>query len=84
MDEMEATIRKLIDERIRPRARVDGGDIKFEGLDGLSLRIGAYADCATCPCCEVEFPRWIESYVKAETDLDVRVSVNRHVPYYAR
>ena len=77
-------IEEIIEKRIRPRTRVDGGDTKFEKLENGTVYIGAYGDCSVCPCCGPELSLWIKKEVKKLLDIDVNVKIINHVPYYER
>lgn len=79
----EEQIAAVINKKIRPRTRVDGGDILFEKLEGDTVFIGAYADCATCPSCEAELGGWIARELKKQLQVEVEVKISKHVPYYA-
>lgn len=43
------TINALLDERVRPALRRDGGDILVMGLVGNQLRVHYQGACGTCP-----------------------------------
>lgn len=86
MDEHELfiLIQKMVTEEIRPRTRVDGGDIVFENYADGVITVGAYGDCATCKCCEPDLKIWLEQKLTARFQKDFHIKINRYAPYYAR
>lgn len=82
MTDLSAEIEEIIEKKIRPRTRVDGGDVKFEKLENGTVYIGAYADCSVCPCCEPELSLWVKREVNKLLGIDIHVKVNNHVPYF--
>ena len=46
---MEETIKKVIEEKIRPALRMDGGDIEFVGMNGKSVQVRLKGACSGCP-----------------------------------
>lgn len=82
MEKLKQQIEEVINNKIRPRTRVDGGDIKFESIEDGTVYIGAYADCSDCPCCETELALWIEKKLETELGLRIKVKIIKHVPYY--
>ncbi len=81
---MTEKIRKIVMEEIRPRTRVDGGDIVFNSYDNGVVTVTAYGDCASCPCCTPELSGWIAAHVSSKLGVQVQVKVCKKVPYYAR
>lgn len=84
MDTREQTVREIIERYIRPRTRVDGGNLTFEKLEGDTLVIGAYGDCASCTCGEKELTEWVGREIARRMGYEPKVRLVRHVPYYAR
>ena len=84
MDKREQEIRGIIERYIRPRTRVDGGNLTFEKLEGDTLVIGAYGDCATCTCGEKELTEWVGREIARRMGFEPKVRLVRHAPYYAR
>lgn len=82
--ELAKQIEDIIMNEIRPKTRVDGGDIIFEGFEDGTIILGAYGDCAACPCCDPELNEWIRERVSKRFHTDFRVKINKHIPYYAR
>jgi Fe-S cluster biogenesis protein NfuA len=83
MEAFTNQIEEIINKKIRPRVRVDGGDILFSGIEGSVIHIDAFADCAVCPCCEPELTSWIEKQIKKELGISLEVRVTKHKPYFA-
>jgi len=83
MEGITKQIQDIVNNKIRPRTRVDGGDILFNRVDEGVVHIDAYADCATCQCCETELSYWITNQVKKELGIDVAVKITKHKPYFA-
>lgn len=81
---MTEQIRKIVMEEIRPRTRVDGGDIVFDSYENGVIHVTAYGDCAKCPCCTPELSTWIAERVSKQLGIEVKVEVRKKVPYYAR
>lgn len=81
---MQEQIRKIIMEEIRPRTRVDGGDIVFESYENGVVTVTALGDCASCPCCTPELRGWIAERVSRRMGMEIQVRVQKKVPYYAR
>ncbi|ACL70251.1 NifU family protein [Halothermothrix orenii] len=82
--ELEKKIEHYIEKSIRPRIRVDGGDIKYEGYKNETVIIGAYAGCATCVCCDDRLPRWLKSKLKKDLGIEVNINIKKHIPYYKK
>lgn len=76
-------IAEIINQKLRPRTRADGGDILFEKIEDGTIYVGAYADCSVCRCCEPELSWWIQKEVKKELGLEYKVKIIRYKPYYA-
>lgn len=83
MEEMVSKIKSIVNDKIRPRTRVDGGDILFKSFEEGIVHIDAFADCATCQCCEGELSFWITKQIKKELHIDVSVKITRNKPYFA-
>jgi Fe-S cluster biogenesis protein NfuA len=80
----EANVRDFIETFVRPKTRVDGGDLRFAALEGDTVVLTAYADCATCPSVGDCLPAWIEKQLAARFGRPLRVRINREPPYFAR
>lgn len=81
---LETGVRQFIEEFVRPKVRVDGGDIRFAALEADTVVLTAYADCATCPAAGECLAWWIEKELAARFGRPLRVRINREVPYFAR
>ncbi len=65
-------IERLLDDRIRPALRGDGGDLHVVGLAGNLLSIHYQGACGTCPSSISGTLRGIESLVRQiEPDMEV-------------
>lgn len=82
--DIKSQIEAIIMEDIRPRTRVDGGDIVFNSYENGTVTVTAHGDCASCPCCSSELGGWIEGQIQKKLGLSVQVQVRKKVPYYAR
>jgi len=83
-ESLEEKVKKLIQEEIRPRTRVDGGDIMFESMAGDLVTLGAYGDCASCQCLEPDLKVWLTDCLERKTGETIKIKINRYIPYYAR
>lgn len=79
---LEQKIEEIVNKKIRPRTRVDGGDIKFEKFEDNTVYVGAYADCSVCRSCDPELTQWIEKELKKQLGLVVKVNITKYVPYF--
>jgi Fe-S cluster biogenesis protein NfuA len=82
MDSSENLIRNLVASELQPQVRVDGGDIEFERIDGNTIHLGVYADCATCPAIADRCRWWFEQVIEKSLGRKFAVVINKHVPYY--
>jgi Fe-S cluster biogenesis protein NfuA len=84
MEFIQGLIQEFIYKEIRPRVRVDGGDIKLEKVVDNFIFVGVYAECSTCPCCENELALWIEKEIEQETGMRFQLIIHKYIPYYAK
>ena len=61
---MTATIRELIDTRVRPAVAQDGGDIVFEGFDHGIVYLQMHGACSGCPISTMTLKNGIETMLK--------------------
>ncbi len=80
--EIYEKLKEYIDEYLRPKARVDGGDMLFESFDGETLVIGAHAECSDCICCHERMTEWLTAQIEKEFGQKVVIRFNRYVPYF--
>ena len=80
----EANIREFIEHSLRPKTRVDGGDIEFAGMHGDKVVVNAHADCATCPATSDCLPWWLESELSARFGCKIGVIIHKRAPYFTR
>ena len=62
--EIIATIRELIDTRVRPAVAQDGGDIVYRGYKDGTLFLGMQGACSGCPSSSITLKRGIESLIR--------------------
>lgn len=84
MELTEANVREFISSAIRPKVRVDGGDITFDRLDGQTVHLTAHADCAGCPATERCLSQWIKQQLASQFGLPLQVTIRRLLPYFSR
>ena len=46
---MEDKVKQVIEEKVRPALRMDGGDIEFKGMDGNKVKVQLQGACSGCP-----------------------------------
>jgi Fe-S cluster biogenesis protein NfuA len=63
-DEIVATIRELIDTRVRPAVAEDGGDIIFHAFKEGIVFLEMHGACAGCPSSTVTLKEGIENMLK--------------------
>jgi len=74
----------FLETHLRPKVRVDGGDITLAEIDGDTIVIEAHADCAACPATGECLRSWLEAELSAFLRKPVTVRMRRNVPYYQR
>lgn len=79
---MSAAVQQVITTHLQPKIRVDGGDIEFERLDGNTIYLGAYAECATCPASPERLTWWLEQEFARHFGGQYTVVITNHVPYF--
>ena len=78
-------IKTLVEKHIRPKSRVDGGDLRFESYEDGVVIIGAHSACATCLCCEDRLLEWLKNEIQTQLKLpQIEVFIKRYIPYYKR
>lgn len=63
-DEISATIRELIDTRVRPAVAQDGGDIIFRGFDRGIVYLHMQGSCSGCPSSTATLKMGIENMLR--------------------
>jgi Fe-S cluster biogenesis protein NfuA len=63
-DEIVATIRELIDTRVRPAVAQDGGDIIYKGFKNGTVYLHMRGSCAGCPSSTATLKMGIENMLK--------------------
>ncbi len=63
-DEISATIRELIDTRVRPAVAQDGGDIIFRGFEDGVVYLRMQGACSGCPSSTATLKMGIENMLR--------------------
>jgi Fe-S cluster biogenesis protein NfuA len=63
---MEEKIRQIIEKKIRPALKMDGGDIDFMGLDGNNVKVRLKGACHGCPSAAMTLQMGVLRALKAE------------------
>ncbi len=63
---MEEKIQKVIDEKIRPALKMDGGDIEYVGMDGNKVKVRLLGACHGCPSAAMTLEMGVMRLIKAE------------------
>lgn len=58
------TIKKLLDERVRPAVAMDGGDILFHGYHEGIVKLEMYGACSGCPSSSATLKMGVENMLK--------------------
>ena len=78
----EAKVRAFFEAEIRPKVRVDGGDVTVSGVSGREVHVTAHADCSVCPATDCGLSWWIEKACRRQFGAGVTVKIEREPPYY--
>lgn len=79
----ERNLRAWIERDVLPKVRVDGGEIQLERLEGDTIYLGAFADCAVCPASSDCLRWWLEKEVKRVFGSACKIVIERHPNYWA-
>lgn len=71
-------IEELIETRIRPALRQDGGDIELVDVDRNVVTVKLKGACATCPSSTITMRQFIEKELTKVVSGDIRVEEARH------
>jgi len=63
-DEVVATIKELLDTRIRPVVQEDGGDIEYCGFEDGTVLLKMKGACSSCPSSEATLKHGIENMLQ--------------------
>jgi Fe-S cluster biogenesis protein NfuA len=63
---MEEKIRKIIEEKVRPALKMDGGDIEFVELEGNNVKVRLTGACHGCPSAAMTLQMGVMRVLKAE------------------
>jgi NifU-like protein len=68
-----ASIRKVLDEDIRPYVQADGGDIELVGVEGNKVKVRLHGACGTCPSSMITLRQGVETRLQAKISPDLVV-----------
>ena len=71
-------IEDLLEKRIRPALRQDGGDIELVEVDRNVVTVKLKGACATCPSSSITMRQFIEKELTKSVAGDIRVEEARH------
>jgi Fe-S cluster biogenesis protein NfuA len=64
--ELAARIQRVLDEEVRPRVAMDGGDVVFAGLRGGIVEVYLHGSCSGCPSSTATLKHGIEARLREE------------------
>jgi Fe-S cluster biogenesis protein NfuA len=64
--ELVARIQRVLDEEVRPRVAMDGGDVVFAGLRGGIVEVYLHGSCSGCPSSTATLKHGIEARLREE------------------
>ena len=64
--ELAARIQRVLDEEVRPRVAMDGGDVVFAGLRGGIVEVYLHGSCSGCPSSAATLKHGIEARLREE------------------
>ena len=67
---------------VQGKIREDGGDLRFEGLEGHAVRITMTAACADCPASALTVRHFIEPAMRARFGKAFSVEARFKKPYF--
>lgn len=67
------SIRKVIDQDVRPYVQADGGDIELVAVDGNRVKVKLLGACVTCPSSLMTLRQGVEARLKAKIHPDLIV-----------
>ena len=73
-EDVEARIRKVLNETIRPAVAMDGGDIEYVGFNAGVVLVQMRGACHACPSSALTLKVGIENKLKAEIPEVVEVT----------
>ncbi len=72
---MDKKLIKIVDEKIRPFLRGDGGDLELISYENNVLTIKYQGSCGCCPHAAMGTLRYIEQVLKEEYNTDIKVKM---------
>lgn len=82
---MELTVENIntiLEKKIRPRVRLDGGEIEFEKIEGTTISFIAKNECATCPATTDGLKWWLGKELTKAFNQPVTISIRKEIPYF--
>ena len=67
---------------VQGKIREDGGDIRFDGIEGRTVRITMTAACADCPASALTVTHFIEPAMRARFGQAFSVEARFKKPYF--
>ncbi|RZN62965.1 NifU family protein [Methanonatronarchaeum sp. AMET6-2] len=63
---MKEKVKSLIDQDIRPKLQMDGGDIELVDIEDKVVKVRLTGACAGCPMSQITLQNTVEQYLKSE------------------
>ncbi|OUJ18811.1 Fe-S cluster biogenesis protein NfuA, 4Fe-4S-binding domain [Methanonatronarchaeum thermophilum] len=63
---MRTKVEELIEENIRPKLQMDGGDIELVDIEDKIVKVRLTGACAGCPMSQITLKNTVEQYLKSE------------------
>ncbi len=60
------SVQKVLDEKVRPRLAMDGGDIQLIDVKGNKVYVKLQGACGCCPGAQMTLKMGVERILKAE------------------
>lgn len=62
----EEKIKKILNEEIAPKLKVDGGNVELAGIEGKKVKVKLLGACNGCPMSQLTMRSTIEEYLKSK------------------
>ncbi|WGI17200.1 NifU family protein [Methanonatronarchaeum sp. AMET-Sl] len=63
---MKEKVEELIEQDIRPKLQMDGGDIELVDIKDKIVKVKLTGACAGCPMSQITLKNTVEQYLKSE------------------
>lgn len=70
-----------IEQVIRPKIQGDGGEVKFDSLEGEKLTLIFRGECSKCLILD-RCVKWIEEEIKKDIGEEVKITAIRKKPFF--